>query len=85
MSEWLDQAHNLAMPPPKCMSASDRTDSHLKKDTGSEATTEILPDVSNFRAPGPRLSEQEVQQVHTKDGEMIQYIHFTLNKNGCLE
>ena len=86
MAERLNPAKEPAMLSPKCMSdACDRTGTHLKKDNSSDDTAVIHADVSNSQAPEPQPSEQKIQHGPDKGGIMIQYIHFTLNKEGCLE
>jgi hypothetical protein len=86
MSEWLNLANETTIPSPKCTpEACDRTDSHLKKTSNPEEITVIPADISHHRAHGPGPSEREVQHVPDKGGIVIQYIHFSVGKNGCLE
>jgi hypothetical protein len=86
MAEWLNPAKEPAMLSLQHTGeACDRTDSHLKKVSNPEDTTVVQADISHHQTAGPGLSEREVQHVPDKGGIVIQYIHFSVDKNGCLE
>lgn len=86
MAEWLNLAKDPVMPSLQCTGkACDSRDPHLKKVSNSEDTPVKNANVSHHRAGEFSLSEREVKHVPDKGGIVIQYIHFTLNKNGCLE
>ena len=77
MSECLNPTKEKDRPLTKCTESYSRSSLHDDKITCS--------DNSNRQETEPESSENKNRQSPNNNEILVQYIHFNLNKNGCLE